>query len=68
MPYRDYRLFRPKIEYQTAREAATALKELEKYNREAQNNYSNARSKLMVYYNRDLHCYQLGHCRKHGWY
>jgi hypothetical protein len=60
-----YRMNHPKKRYETAKEAAKELKAIEKHNRETQNNFSNSRSKLMVYYNGDLKCFQIGHCRNY---
>ena len=59
-----YRLDHPKICYQTGKEAAKALIAIKKHDQETHNNYSNAKSSLEIYYNGDLHCYQIGHCRK----
>jgi flagellar motility protein MotE (MotC chaperone) len=61
---KTYHSEHPKGCYNTAKEAAKALRVTEKHNQESQNNYSRGNSKMHVYYNGDLSCYQIGHGSK----
>jgi hypothetical protein len=59
MDHEMYRAYHPKIPYDSARKAATALNEMKRQNKGTCYERSNYR--LVVYFDGDDNCYHIGH-------
>ena len=58
-----YRSKHPKINYTTAKDAARAIQETNRSNRQSHNHYEHSRSRLEVYYDVNTGFFHIGHSK-----